>query len=350
MLDVRAAEDQNCEVSIAEGSFDTQMPLSIDDDDLDINATVLPPPRLGFSEMTGPLVRFELVGLGQKVMALDHWLSLDRTHLDLREKLDHIKTVERSLHQKYLQHCRSNVPIAVFIYTMAKFWIAKLSLLVHRPDFPYRNQQLHSVPSTTENPEVSRDELFVMSISILESQKYIESSPVLEQWAWVSRKYVQWHAVAYVLTELSCPSRKYSPLVDRAWRSIDGLSRDAVELMADRSNVAIDRPIQKLLARARKRRLEQQDEVSQRPVDQHISQAAELEQWNLQQFQDVGPAVENFDWFLGAPEVNPTGETHQLHTPMSLPTQDIDLWNDMTGLLQYQSSDSGAVCGGDWWW
>jgi hypothetical protein len=239
------------------------------------------------------------------------------------------------------------------MYTLAKHCVAKMSLMAHQPD--YRIRTCDQVPSTSAKPELSRDELFVMSISILEGSQFLETAPELERWAWVSRKYVQWHPLAYVLTELSSPSRQPGVLVDRAWRVVDGLCRDNVERMADKANEAIDRPIQKLLARANRRRTE----ISQRSETQNESRSVELEQWNLQQFQDVGSTTENFNWFLGAPEGDPAmmantgGYVQQLDTPMSLQVQDVEFWNDMTGLLHHQPSDNnGAIRGGemsDWW-
>lgn len=328
------------------------MPLNINDDDLDINATVLPPTRNGLTEMTTCLMRLDVAATGRMIHTVDHGLSSGGQYLSLCEKLEAIKSCERKIHHKYLQYCHQDVPITVFMYTLAKHCIAKMSLMVHQPD--YRIRRDDQVPSTLTKPELSRDELFVMSISIIEGFQFLESAPALEKWAWVSRKYVQWHPMAYVLMELNSPSRRPGTLVDRAWRAIDGLYRNTAERIADRTNPAIDRPIEKLLVKARRRRAE----TAPRPEPQNESRLAEQEQWDLQHFQDVG-TTENFDWFLGAPQGDPTVIAHtgeyveQLETPMSLPIQDVDFWNDMTGLLQYQSSDNnGAICGGemsDWW-
>jgi hypothetical protein len=241
------------------------------------------------------------------------------------------------------------------MYTQAKHCIAKMSLMAHQPDF--RTPGNDPVPSNVIKPELSRDELFVMSISILEGSQFVETAPELEPWAWLSRKHCQWHPLAYVLTELISPSRQPGTLVDRAWRVLDSLYRDNMERRADRTNESVGVPIEKLLIRARRRRAE----ISKRPEAQNVSNLPEFEQWNLQQVQDVGPTTENFDWFLGVPEGDPAllGNTEvsvqQLPTPTSLPIEDaeVDFWNDMTGLPQYQLLDNnGAIGGGemsDWW-
>jgi hypothetical protein len=348
---VRAAEDQGCEVTISEDSFDTKLPLNINDDDLDVNATDFPPARIGITEMSTALMRSEVVATGRLIRVLDHGLSTGGPSLSLREKVEAIKACERSIHHKYLQYCRPDVPISVFTYTLAKHCIAKMSLMAHQPD--YRTRCNDQVPSTLAKPELSRDELFVMSISIIEGSQFLETAPALEKWAWVSRKYVQWHPIAYVLTELGSASRQPGALVDRAWRVVEGLCRDDTERMADRSNTAINRPVEKLLEKAYRRRAE----TTGRHGRPNESRTGDLEQWNLQQF--VGSTSENFDWFLGAPEgdasmmTNSGGYVQQLETPMSLPVQDAEFWNDMTGLFQGQPfENNGAIVGGemsDWW-
>ncbi|KAG0652923.1 Bikaverin cluster transcription factor bik5 [Hyphodiscus hymeniophilus] len=350
LLDVRAAEDQGCEVTIAEDSFDTKVPLNINDDDLVAGATELPPERTGLTEMTTSVMRLDVVATGRKIRTVDSGLSGDQ-NLTLREKLEAIKSCERAIHHKYLQYCRPDVPITVFMYTLAKHCIAKMSLMAHQPDVRIRSGD--DVSSTATKPELSRDELFIMSMSILESSQFLESAPELEPWAWVSRKYVQWHPMAYVLMELNSPLRQPGPLVDRAWRVLDSKWRDNVERTADRSNDSIGIPIEKLLMKARRRRAE----TTKIPEAQNVTSLQELEQWNLQQVQDVGSSTENFDWFMGVGDqamiANAGGYVQQLATPVSLPLQDAEFWNDMTGLLQYQPCDNnGAIGGGemgDWW-
>ena len=348
---MRAAEDQGCEVTIAEDSFDTKLPLNINDDDLVAGAVELPPNRTGLTEMTVSVMRADIVATGRKIRTVDCGLSGEQT-LSLREKLETIKACERQVHFKYLQYCRPDVPITVFMYTLAKHCFAKMSLMAHQPDYD-RMRANDQVSSTPTKPELSRDELFVISISILEASQFLESSPELEPWAWVSRKYVQWYPMAYVLMELNSPSRQPGSLVDRAWRVLDSTSPNDVERSADVSNDSIGVPIQKLFVKARRRRAE----TTKIPEARNAPSMAELEQWNLRQVQDVGPTTEKFDWFMGEGEptmiANAGGYVQQLATPASLPVQDAEFWDDMTGLLQFQAVDNnGAICGGemsDWW-
>ncbi len=112
LLDVRAAEDQGCEVTIGEDSFDTRLPLNINDEDMEILATEFPPSRTGLTEMTTSLMRLEIVSTGRQVRTMDYGLSSTRQNLSLREKLEAIRSCERKLHHKYLQYCRPDIPIS----------------------------------------------------------------------------------------------------------------------------------------------------------------------------------------------------------------------------------------------
>lgn len=111
LLDIRAAEDQGCEVTICEDSFDTQLPLNINDADLDATVNELPPPRPGLTEMTTTVMRLDVVETGRKIRVVDSGPLSSGQNLSLREKLGAIKSCERMIHHKYLQYCRPDQPI-----------------------------------------------------------------------------------------------------------------------------------------------------------------------------------------------------------------------------------------------
>lgn len=108
---MRAAEDQGCEVTIGEDSFDTQLPLNIDDADIDPSITEPPSPREGLTEMTTTVMRLDVVETGRKIRVVDSGPVASGAVLNLQEKLEAIKCCERKIHHKYLQHCRPEVPI-----------------------------------------------------------------------------------------------------------------------------------------------------------------------------------------------------------------------------------------------
>jgi len=335
LMDMRAAEDQSCEMIITSDLFDTKMPLNINDEDLDVNATTHPQPRIGMTEMTNCLMRLETTETGLAIGTIERGVS-SRWHpkLTLEEKLDGIKVLERNLHHKYLQNCRQDDAISILNYTLAKLNVAKMNLTVY-----------HSTPESKKG--MSRDELFGMSISVIESAQILESLPLFKPWSWACRKYMHWYAVAYILMELCSPARHDNQLIERAWRAIDGLSFFTDEILQrDQSHEAIYRPICKLLEQARQKRAD-----AQMTQLQYTSRLQEFEQWNMKQFQDLRPDSENFDWIdRGDNPLNGmAGVESDVPLAEAFPGMEVDFQSNMnvTGLFQVEPHEIyGTVFGG----
>lgn len=67
MLDIRAAEDFATDPTITEISSDTQMPLNINDTDLNVTSETYPKRRTGLSDMTFSLIRYEIGNIATKL-------------------------------------------------------------------------------------------------------------------------------------------------------------------------------------------------------------------------------------------------------------------------------------------
>lgn len=55
---------------------------------------------------------------------------------------------------------------------------------------------------------------------MLECARTLETAPIITKWAWQSRTYVQWHAIAFLLAGLCC--QQEINITSRAWRVIIG--------------------------------------------------------------------------------------------------------------------------------
>lgn len=108
ILDIRAAEDHGSEPAIVEHLFDTNVPLNINDCDLDPEATEAPIPKVGLTEMTFCLIRFEISTLMRR---LNHFTPGKYCgprmgqHLTVEEKEGMIKEFSDGLEEKYLKYC-----------------------------------------------------------------------------------------------------------------------------------------------------------------------------------------------------------------------------------------------------
>lgn len=124
ILDVRTAEDYGIEPSILDQSADTQLPLNVNDVDLDPNDTKPPTPRVGVTEMTFCLIRFEICSASRKLSYIPpnpgpcHTKCVNSTLAD-KEKL--VRECHERLESKYLVYCENAGPLFWVAATVARY-------------------------------------------------------------------------------------------------------------------------------------------------------------------------------------------------------------------------------------
>ena len=114
VLDMRAAEDHGTDPIISESSYDTKMPLNLNDDDFDIDSKELPPGRTGCTEMTFCLIRFEVSKTIRVLSYIPPGNVPCRTvgsSLTIEDKEKMIEVCHQKLEARYLRHCDMTVPL-----------------------------------------------------------------------------------------------------------------------------------------------------------------------------------------------------------------------------------------------
>ena len=216
VLDLRAAEDHGTEPTIMELTFDTRMPLNIDDAEISLNTTQAPESRVGCTEMTFCLLRYEV---SSTIRRLDYVPpGTGRCHdiassISLQQKEHMIELTNKRLEQRYLQHCDMRIPIQWVTATVGRLVMARLWLMVYHP--------LQRPGSPIELSQSVKDRLFVTSIEVIEYARLLETEQSTAKWGWMFRTNVQWYALSYLLAEL-CISTT-GDVVDRAWRAVNGV-------------------------------------------------------------------------------------------------------------------------------
>lgn len=249
ILDMRAAEDHGVDPCIHEAFYDTRLPLNINDEDISPDSSQLPDDRIGCSEMTFFLIRCEVTLAVRRL----HYIpagskcsdSKDITSIEQREDL--IEALNKRLEERYLKYCDMSVPIFWVCATIARLIIAKAWLVVHHP--MTRHDHGAGLPRDT------RDRLFLTSVEVLEFSHLLETNENTSKWGWLFRTYIQWHAVAFILSELCV--REKCPSVDRAWSAVEAVY-DGWESKAKERRGMLWRPMKKLMIRARKFQDDQQ--------------------------------------------------------------------------------------------
>jgi hypothetical protein len=246
ILDIRSAEDDGSDPSIIEHSFDTKLPLNINDSDINPQTQKTPIEREECTDMTFCLVRFEIcrsLRRLNRVIRFGYDQETQRQELTLTEKEKLIEDCQRMLDEKYLSKCDLNVPLHWVSVAIVKLVMARVCLMVHHP-----SQLLDGGVSMSQE---TRDRLFQTSCVVLEYSHMIQTWPTVRQWGWLFKKYVQWHAVAFTLSELCV--RVDGPEVDKAWGAVTAIfcEADQFEMETDTKRSQFWRPMMKLLAKAK---------------------------------------------------------------------------------------------------
>lgn len=266
-LDVRASEDHGCDPSIIEQSFDTKFPLNINDED--ISPTMKEPPveHEGATEMTFDLIRYSVSTTVRRLSYAPPGPGPCRTRnagLSLEDKEHMIEDLHQYLEKKYLRHCDTAIPLRWVAATVARLIMAKMWLIVHHPFS--RSDRGAGLPQET------KDRLFITSIEVIEFSRLLETEKTTIKWGWLFRTYVQWHALAFVLSQLCI--RTKGPEVDKAWRIIESVFEDWGGAVSANQRGMLWKPLRKLMAKARAERSKALEKTAMFPLDGSLGPTA----------------------------------------------------------------------------
>ncbi|KAK2768390.1 hypothetical protein FQN54_000245 [Arachnomyces sp. PD_36] len=309
ILDIRTAEDHGTDPSIHEAFYDTRLPLNINDDDINPESKELPEDRIGCTEMTFFLIRCEVTIAVRRL----HYLppneqapsNLESISVDEREGL--VESLNSRLEERYLKYCDMSVPIFWVSATVARLIVAKSWLVVHHP--MSRKDHGAGLPPDT------RDRLFLTSVEVLEFSHLLQTNENTSKWGWLFHTYVQWHAVAFILSELCF--RTKCPAVDRAWRAVEAVYDGWESRAKERRRGMLWRPLKKLMIRARKFQAEQ-EKLPQLPYPINPDATSGYA---------TGPVPS------GTGLRNPNPQVPETQKPQAPPELDIDLSKGMTDIL-----------------
>ncbi|KAI9773754.1 MAG: hypothetical protein M1835_006104 [Candelina submexicana] len=244
ILDIRVSEEHGSDPTIIEQSFDTKLPLNVNDDQLEPEAKDPPIEHQGCTDMTFCLIRYEV---SNTMRRLDYTPPGPGYHRDMRsavplaEKEKWIEDCHQRLEDKYLRYCDMTVPLYWVTATVARLIMAKMWLIVHHPF--QRQDGGFSLPQDT------KDRLFATSVEVIEYSRMLETERTTVKWGWLFRSFIQWHAVAFILSELCVRTRGVE--VDRAWQMIETVFKNWMGDTADLKKGSLWRPMKKLYIKAK---------------------------------------------------------------------------------------------------
>lgn len=267
LLDNRSSEHNGCEPIVpGEFAFDTRLPLHINDSDLTPDMITPPPERDEMCDMTFCLMRCEAMSVDFKTnylppgsMSRFQAQTSDRPNREDRQR--HVEELRTRLQDRCLRHCDPSSPFGLFTSTVARLILSHTSFGASCP--LDRSSVTGNAHHLSDYNASIRNHLFQTSIDILELSSLLLTNKSVARWSWHSRTHVQWHAVAFVLSEICL--RPPGPDSDRAWTAASTVCETWTTSKSEyeKNSSMLWRPIKRLLAKAQYVRDQQQRIIQQ---------------------------------------------------------------------------------------
>lgn len=247
VLDIRASEDRGTEAMIDPDSYNTHLPLNINDEDFGPETVTAPPERKGPSDTT-----FSLCTAQSSSIFL--WVGHAQSRVTSparNQSEDEIIAKAQALEQRFITnhdptHFQSKLAAGLVRMINLKLWLMM--------QYPLHTRGNSSSSSAAPRwPKVSREAILQTAVSVMElhEHKHNASKEGL-RFKWWGATYVQWHPLAVALAELCAQTR--GPLVQRAWRIVQIVYPKWALVVADSKRGALWRPIRKLYKKAKSAR------------------------------------------------------------------------------------------------
>lgn len=247
MLDGRAAEDRGSDPMISEFSYNTMMPLNVNDEDIDPDILRPIAGREGYTEMTFCLICHEVAVTIRRLNYVPPGLSggpaADALPTRAEKEKLFMECCQR-LESKYLQYCDTSIALPWATSMVIRMIMARMWLVVHRP---LQRQEGEMSPRIAD-----REKILITATEVIEYAHTLETEQCVEKWRWFFRTWHQWYALALALAELTVQTQ--GPAADRAWAAVDSVFDSWAEQVADSRTGMLWRPVKKLYNKARNAR------------------------------------------------------------------------------------------------
>jgi len=320
VLDLRCAEDQGTDLTIVNGTFDTQLPLNINDSDISPESECLPDSRTGTTDMAFSLIRFEVCALSRRL----HSAPFDpEAGMSLEQREAMLADVYTRLKEQLLTDPSS--PMFWVASNIARIVVAKMTLIIYQPVlFPGSgNDQLS---------EDVRARLLNAALDIFEYSHILNTDPRCKQWRWLFQTWSHWHALAYTLVETS--HRPWGPKTERAWAALNLTfsSPNPAELEKLASHHAVWMPIRKLYLKVKKHR---EAEIARLRADPQAARELEMQDQAAPAPTSIGNipdsvkgaiALDRWRKLINLPPLPPQPQQHVPSQPTPQQTPQLQPW------------------------
>jgi hypothetical protein len=206
-LDIRTCEATGPRPQIHREDFDTQLPLNVNDIDLEgPNPPTQDSP--GWTDMTCTRMRFECSEMHRYI-----WRERPRVEdktISLTTMIGKVQAFVLETERKYMPMLDKNIPLhymTMLIYRLLTFRM--YVMILHR----------YATSPGKPMPERLRKILLSSGVQQVECAIIIETSPVVAKWSWILGALHQYHSAILLLSELYATPEHY--FEDRIWDTLD---------------------------------------------------------------------------------------------------------------------------------
>ncbi|KAL8941807.1 MAG: hypothetical protein Q9216_002045 [Gyalolechia sp. 2 TL-2023] len=238
LLDYQAAQDRATNPIIAADAYTAKMPLNINDEDIDVNRNQEVEERQGFTDMTLSLICHETTDTVRQLNytpVKDPELPRDACQERWNQRVTAAIHVQQRVNEKYLRHLNLANPIHWTTRTLSDIITASVWLVVYRP-------------LRGSFPQLADPGILRLSVDVLERANQLHTDPAASAYRWLTKSYVQWHALAVTSAELCVHTE--GEMVDRAWKILLPAFEQASQYVADSEAGMLWRPVRKLMRKA----------------------------------------------------------------------------------------------------
>lgn len=264
MLDLRSSEELGTDLSIAERTFDTEMPSNIDDADISPESTKPVVPKEGRSDMSVQLLRSEITALARRILTANSAAGTlcptygDKSYADRERMLmDHYHTRMEKLIAKHTVDPTGDTDIVFFSATMiSRVVMGKLYLLIYQPELFSEKSELS---------DETKQRIYLSAIEVLECDNKLSGDVRAHPLKWLFLTYSNWQAIAYAL--VASARRPWTPLSERCWEVICAFHRVPIQTARRADHAAVFLPLRKLFLGVRKHRALEIVRLKQNPQE-----------------------------------------------------------------------------------
>lgn len=276
MLDLRASEDQGTELAITSGSFDTQIPLNINNEDISPDFEAMPVERTGLTDMSMGRCQAGLLDTMRQLMNL----AAKHDAASVQAKSHMLSQIYQQYEEGFLQYIPKAGNIEYWVgVTVAKLVMAKMTLIVFLP--------VLFTPPSDNLPDELRAKLVVSAIEVAEYNHALNAEQDCRKWRWIFQTYTHWHAIVYLMIE-AC-RRSWCPIVERAYVALHSSWLIPDQSSMDK-NLRIWVPLRKLMTKVRKHR---EAELNRLRADPEAALMLEMEHEQLPMPSSSSPLLTN---------------------------------------------------------